>query len=135
MPKSEIQNRKDFDAYLAKFNSRDYQGFLDYYADNFEMIHVRGNLRSREEVIKFYNFLHHYIRETILVNRLVMDTNTIAMEARVQLEAIRELTPEAISASEYPRLKPLRIGQVAIIPQFIHYHVLDGKITRVECRE
>lgn len=133
--KSEIHNRRDFDAYLKKFNSRDYQGFLDYYADKFEMIHVGGNLKSREEVMKFYNFLHNYIKETVIVDRLVMDRNTIAMEARVRIEGIKELTPEAVAASDYPRLKPLKVGQTAIIPQFIHYHIVNGKIVRVECRE
>ena len=133
--KSEIHSRKDFDAYLAKFNSRDYKGFLDYFTDKFEMIHVGGNLKSREEVMKFYRFLHSYIKETVMVDRLVMDQNTIAMEARVQIEGIRELTPETVAASDYPRLKPLKVGQKAIIPQFIHYHIVNGKIVKVECRE
>jgi hypothetical protein len=135
MPKSEIHNRNDFNAYLSKFNNRDYQGFLDYYADPFEMIHVGGNLRCRDEVMKFYHFLHSYIRETVIVDHLVMDETMIAMEARVQIEGIRELTAEAIAASDYPRLKPLIIGQIAVIPQFIHYHIVNGKFTRVECRE
>ena len=133
--RSEIHSRKDFDAYLAKFNSRDYKGFLDYFADKFEMIHVGGNLRTREDVMKFYSFLHRHIKETVIVDRLVMDADTIAMEARVQIEGIRELTPEAVAASDYPRLKPLKIGQAAIIPQFIHYHLVNGKIAKVECRE
>jgi hypothetical protein len=133
--KSEIHNRKDFDVYLAKFNSRDYQGFLDYFADKFEMIHVGGNLKSREEVMKFYNFLHRYIKETVMVDRLVMDRNMIAMEARVQIEGIQELTPEAVATSDYPKLNPLKVGQKAIIPQFIHYHIVNGKFVKVECRE
>lgn len=135
MKKSEIRNRGDFDVYLAKFNSRDYEGFLAYYADKFEMIHVGGNLKSREEVMMFYKFLHHYIRETVIVDRLVMDSKTIAMEARVQIEGVKELTPEAIAASDYPRLTPLKVEQIVVIPQFIHYHIMDGKIVKVECRE
>jgi len=133
--KSVIHNRKDFDAYLDKFNSRDYQGFLDYYAGQFEMIHVAGNLRSRDEVMQFYSFLHSYIKETVLVDRLVMDRDTIAMEARVQIEGIRELTPEAIAAAGYPRLRPLKVGETVVIPQFIHYHIVNGKFVKVECRE
>lgn len=133
--KPEIHNRKDFDTYLAKFNSRDYSGFLDYFADNFEMIHVGGNLRSREEVMKFYNFLHNYVKETVIVDRLVMDQDTIAMEARVRIEGIRDLTPEMVAASDYPRLKPLKVGETAVIPQFIHYHLVNGKIVKVECKE
>ena len=133
--RSEIRSRKDFDVYLSKFNSRDYKGFLDYFADRFEMIHVGGNLKSREEVMKFYEFLHRYVKETVIVDRLLMDQDTIAMEARVQIEGIRELSPEAVAASNYPRLKPLKAGQKAIIPQFIHYHLVNGKIVKVECKE
>ena len=90
---TEICNRRDFDDYLARFNSRDYEGFLAYYAGEFEMIHVGGNLRSREAVMKFYNFLHSYIKETVIIDRFVMDSEMIAVEARVQIEGIRELTP------------------------------------------
>jgi len=133
--KSEIRGRKDFDLYLKKFNSRDYPGFLSYFAGKFEMIHVGGNLKSREDVMKFYKFLHHYIKETVMVDRLVMDEHMIAMEARVQIEGVRELTPQAVAASGYPRLKPLKVGEKAVIPQFIHYHVVNGKIVKVECRE
>jgi hypothetical protein len=133
--KSAIHSRKDFDEYLSKFNSRDYQGFLDYFADQFEMIHVGGNLKSREAVLKFYRFLHSYIKESVMVDRLVMDQDMIAMEARVQIQGIKELTPAAVAASDYPRLKPLKVGQTAIIPQFIHYHLVNGKIVKVECRE
>jgi hypothetical protein len=133
--KAEIHSRRDFDEYLAKFNSRDYQGFLAYFAEKFEMIHVGGNLKTRDEVMQFYSFLHRYIKETVLVDRLVMDRDTIAMEARVLIVGVRELTPEAVAASAYPRLKPLKVGQKAVIPQFIHYHLANGKIVKVECRE
>ncbi len=132
---AEIHNRKDFDAYLSKFNSRDYEGFLAYYGDRFEMIHVGGTLKSREEVMKFYNFLHRYIKETVIVDRFLMDQNTIAMEARVQIEGIKELTSDTIASSGYPRLTPLKVGQTATIPQFIHYHIANGKFVKVECKE
>jgi len=132
---SEVYSRKDFDAYLTKFNSRDYQGFLAYYADKFEMIHVGGNLKSREEVMKFYSFLHSHIKETIIVDRFVMDRNMIAMEARVRIEGIKALTAEAIASSDYPLLIPLKVGQTIVISQFIHYHILNGKFVKVECRE
>jgi hypothetical protein len=85
--------------------------------------------------MQFYNFLHNYIKEKVIVDRLVMDRNTIAMEARVQIVGIKELTPEAVAASDYPKLKPLKVGQSAIIPQFSHYHIENGKFVKVECKE
>ena len=127
--------REEFDVYLAKFNSRDYQGFLEYFADTFEMVHVGGSLKSREAVRKFYDFLHAYIKESVIVDRFVSDEHTIALEARVRIEGVKELTPEAVAASDYPRLKPLAVGQTAVIPQFIHYHLEKGKFVKVVCAE
>ncbi|MBN2339582.1 MAG: nuclear transport factor 2 family protein [Acidobacteria bacterium] len=127
--------REEFDLYLERFNSRDYAGFLDYFADAFEMVHVAGSLKSREAVMKFYDFLHAYIKESVIVDRFVSDEHTIALEARVRIEGVKELTPEAVAASDYPRLKPLAVGQSAVIPQFIHYHLENGKFVKVVCAE
>lgn len=127
--------REEFDEYLKKFNSRDYKGFLDYFADTFEMIHVGGSLKSREAVMQFYNFLHAYIQEKVIVDRFVSDAHTIALEARVQIQGVKELSPETVAASNYPKLKPLTVGQTAVIPQFIHYHLENGKFVKVVCAE
>jgi len=128
-------NREEFDVYLQKFNSRDYKGFLDYFADSFEMVHVGGSLKSREAVMKFYNFLHAYIKETVIVDRFVSDEHTVAIEARVQIQGVKELSAEAVAASDYPKLKPLAVGEIAVIPQFIHYHLENGKFVKVVCAE
>ena len=41
--------REEFDVYLKKFNSRDYDAFLAYFADDFEMIHVGGSFKTRNQ--------------------------------------------------------------------------------------
>lgn len=127
--------REEFDAYLKKFNSRDYDGFLDYFADEFELIHVGGSFKTRESVKKFYNFLHSYINESVIVDRFVSDEKNVVLEVRVQIEGVKELTPEAVAASDWPKLKPLTVGQIAVIPQFIHYHLENGKFVKVVCAE
>ena len=127
--------REEFDAYLQKFNSRDYDGFLDYFADEFEMIHVGGSFKTREAVMKFYDFLHAYIKESVIVDRFVSDDYTIALEARVQIQGEKELSPAAVAASDWPKLNPLAVGQIVEIPQFIHYHLENGKIVKVVCAE
>jgi hypothetical protein len=127
--------REEFDIYLEKFNARDYNGFLDYYTEPFELIHAGGRFTTREEVLKSYAFLHRYLKETIIVDHFVSDGKMIAMEARVRIEGIVDLTPEILAASDYPGFKPLKAGQVVEIPQFIHYHLVNGKFSKVECRE
>jgi len=127
-------NRSEFDAYLEKFNAGDYQGFLDYYATPFEMVHAGGRFTTREEVLKFYAFLHHYLKERVIVDRFVSDGRTVAIEARVRIEGVVDLTREILDASEYPGLLPLRAGEMVELSQFIHYHIAEGKFTKVECR-
>ena len=126
--------RREFDEYLNKFNARDYNGFLDYYAEPFELIHAGGRFTTREEVLKSYAFLHRYLQETIIVDRFVSDEKTVAIEARVRIEGIEDLTPEILAASDYPGFLPLKTGQVIEIPEFIHYHIENGKFTKVECK-
>ncbi|NLD36754.1 MAG: nuclear transport factor 2 family protein [Desulfatiglans sp.] len=127
--------REEFDVYLKKFNSRDYDGFLKYFADDFEMVHVGGSFKTRESVKKFYAFLHNYIKESVIVDRFVSDEYNVVLEARVQIEGVKELTPEAVAASDWPKLTPLKVGQKAVIPQFIHYHLEKGKFKKVVCAE
>lgn len=127
--------REEFDVYLKKFNSRDYDGFLPYFADEFEMIHVGGSFKTRESVKRFYAFLHNYVKESVIVDRFVSDEYNVVLEARVQIEGVKELTPEAVAASDWPKLTPLKVGQKAVIPQFIHYHLEKGKFKKVVCAE
>jgi hypothetical protein len=127
--------REEFNVYLKKFNSRDYDGFLDYFADDFEMIHVGGSFKTRESVKKFYAFLHNYIKESVIVDRFISDEYNVVLEARVKIEGVKELTQEAVAASDWPKLKPLKVGQAALIPQFIHYHLEKGKFKKVVCAE
>ena len=85
--------------------------------------------------MKFYDFLHAYIKESVIVDRFVSDEDTIALEARVQIQGVKELSPKTVAASDYPKLKPLAVGQTAVIPQFIHYHLEKGKFVKVVCAE
>jgi hypothetical protein len=78
-------NRKEFEVYLDKFNARDYDGFLGYHADSFEMIHFGGSLKGREEVMKFHDFLHHYLNETVIADHFVSDDKKNPLEAQVGL--------------------------------------------------
>jgi hypothetical protein len=132
-----FMTREEFDVYLKKFNGRDYDGFLKYFADDneFEMVHIGGSFKTRESVKKFYAFLHNYIKESVIVDRFVSDEYNVVLEARVQIEGVKELTPEAVAASDWPKLTPLKVGQKAVIPQFIHYHLEKGKFKKVVCAE
>jgi len=129
--------RDEFDVYLKKFNARDYNGFLDYFADDneFELVHVGGSFKTRESILKFYDFLHAYIKESVIIDRFVSDENNVVLEATVRIEGVKDLSAETVAASDWPKLNPLAVGQVVEIPQFIHYHLENGKFVKVVCAE
>jgi hypothetical protein len=126
-------NRHDYDQYLARFDACDYDGVLSYYAPRFELSFAGYSFRSREEVKNLYRFLHAHVKETVVVEEFMGSETFVAMEARVVLTGIRDLTPQALQAQGLGRLGPLAAGQVVEIPQFIHYHLHEGRITRALC--
>ncbi len=129
--------REEFDVYLKKFNGREYDEFLDWFAEDnkFELTHVGGTFKTRESIKKFYDFLHAYIKESVHIDRFVSDENNVILEATVRIEGVNELSDEKVAASDWPKLNPLAVGQVVEIPQFIHYHIENGKFVKVVCAE
>jgi hypothetical protein len=75
----------------------------------------------------------HRISESITVRAFVSDAHMAALEADVRLEAVADLTEEVLATRGLDRLVTLRAGDVAVIPQFIHYHFEHGKIVRALC--
>jgi len=127
-------HRSQYDDYLAKFNARDYEGVLGYYADDFEIVFAGYRLRGREEMLRFYGFFHRHVRESIALDAYVADANMVVIEARVRLEFVEDLTPEALRQAGFGRLVGLPKGAVVELPQFIHYHRdRAGKFTRALC--
>jgi hypothetical protein len=126
-------NRQAYDQYLERFNARDYEGVLSYYAPQFEISFGGYTLRTPEDVRSFYRFLHQYARESIVIDAFVSNDEMIALEARVRLEGIRELTPEAARAAGFECLTVPAVGQVLELPQFIRYHLRGGKIVKAVC--
>lgn len=126
-------NRQSYDAYLARFNSRDYHGVLEFYAPSFEVKFAGIALRTPEELLRFYGFLHQYVNETISVDEFVSDDRLLVLEARVRIEGVKDLSADALRQAGYEGLVPIRAGQVVEIPQFIHYHLVNGKFVKAVC--
>ena len=122
-----------YELYLAAFNARDYEGVLDHYADSFELHFAGYVLRTKDEVRRFYDFFHSYVREEISLNRYVADDCTAALQAVVQLTAERSLTPEVLASQGLEGLVSLPAGAKVRMEQFIHYHLEGGKIVKAVC--
>lgn len=130
---TEAGRRAAFDRYLERFNARDYEFILSHYAEQFELRFAGYVLRSKQEVLGFYGFFHQYVRESIRVDAFAANDDMIAIECVVRLEGLRAMPKEAASAAGFERIIAPPVGQVVELPQFIHYHVRDGKFVKALC--
>ncbi len=126
-------DRRDYDAYLERFNARDYEGVLAFYGDDIEISFAGYSFRTKAQVRDFYAFFHQYVREEIEITRFVSDEATIAMEATVRLTGLKPLTREVLAEHGLERLVGPPPGETIEIPQFIHYHLKDGKLAKALC--
>jgi len=125
--------RQDYEEYLRRFNARDYDGVFDFFVEHPHIAFFGITIRSREELKRFYGFLHAHASETITLERFASSDDLVALEAVVRIEGLRDLSAEALAAAGYDRLNPIAQGQVIEMRQMIHYDVVDGKFAGVRC--
>jgi hypothetical protein len=125
--------REDYERYAAAFNARDYDAVFDFYAENPRMAFFGIEITSRDELKRFYGFLHQYVKETVTVERFAGSDELAAVEAIVRIEGIADLTPEILAANGMAQFFPIKAGEVQEMRQYIHYHLKDGKIESVGC--
>ena len=118
---------------MSKFNSRDYDAALEYFADEFELAFMGDCLRNRDDFKRFYAFFHDHVDEKIIVKNFTSIDRMIAMEAFVKVTAKKDLTKEEGAAHGFKSIIPMKKGDVFEIPQYIHYHLINGKFARVGC--
>lgn len=130
-----IIDRAAFDEYVRRFNSRDYEGVLEYWAKNFTVSFAGYTFHNREEFIdKFYKgFFHQHVNESLHIDQFISNENLLIIEARVHIQTKKELTHEAAVAAGYGNMRTPPLGKTLEIPEFIHYHVADGKFISVVC--
>jgi hypothetical protein len=128
-----VINRADYDRYLTAFNARDYDTVADFYVQPPTMSFFGVDIRSREDLKRFYSFLHSYVRETVTVRAFAASDELTAVDAVVRIEAFRNLDAETLAANGCAGFFPIKAGEVQEIRQFLHYAISGGKIARVEC--
>ncbi|MEO5597171.1 MAG: nuclear transport factor 2 family protein [Novosphingobium sp.] len=126
-------NRADYDRYLAAFNAKDYDGVAEFYLQPMKMDFFGVSLRSREDLKRFYTFIHSYVKETVTVRNFASSDTLTAVDAIVRIEAFRDLTAEVLEANGCGEFFPIMTGTVQELRQFIFYTIKDGKIVQTEC--
>ncbi len=126
-------NRDDYNRYLAAFNAKDYDGVADFYADPINMDFFGVSLRSREDLKRFYSFLHSYVKESVRVLNFASSETLTAIDAIVRVEATRDLSRETLDAHSATGFYPMIKGEIFELRQFIFYTIKGGKIAQTEC--
>jgi ketosteroid isomerase-like protein len=126
-------NREAYDRYLAAFNAKDYDGVAEFYAEPIKMDFFGVSIRNREDLKRFYGFLHSYVKESVTVRNFASSDTLTAVDAIVRLEAFRDLSAETLAANGCAQFHPMTAGQVFELRQFIFYTIRDGKIAQTEC--
>lgn len=126
-------NRTDYDRYLAAFNAKDYDAVCDFYAEPMAMDFFGVSIRSREDMKRFYGFLHAHVHESVSVQNFASSETLTAVDAIVRIEAYRDLDRATLDANGAPGLFPIAAGDVQELRQFIFYTLRGGKIANVEC--
>jgi SnoaL-like domain len=126
-------NRDAYGRYLAAFNAKDYDGVADFYAQPMDMEFFGVALKSRDDLKRFYSFLHSYVKESVTVLNFASSDTLTAVDAIVRIEGIRDLTTDVLEANGCGQFFPILAGQVQELRQFIFYTIRDGKIAKTEC--
>jgi ketosteroid isomerase-like protein len=126
-------NREAYDRYLAAFNAKDYDGVAEFYAEPMKMDFFGVSIRNREDLKRFYGYLHSYVKESVTVRNFASSDTLTAVDAIVRLEAFRDLPAETLAANGCAQFHPMTAGQVFELRQFIFYTIRDGKIAQTEC--
>ncbi len=125
--------RDDYEAYAAAFNARDYDAVFDFYAENPKMAFFGIEITTRQQLRDFYGFLHQYVRETIAIEKFAGSDELAAVEGIIRIEGIADLTREVLDARGMEQFFPVVKGEVQEMRQYIHYHLVGGKIASVGC--
>ncbi|MCC7461603.1 MAG: nuclear transport factor 2 family protein [Gammaproteobacteria bacterium] len=125
--------RDEYERYLRLFNAKDYDAVFDHFTDDCEIVFAGYCFKGKQTIRKFYTFFHAHTKESITLQRFLSEGSTVALEAIVRLEGLETVTPEMLAKRGLGRLAALPKGAVFEIPQFIHYHLENGKFKRALC--
>ncbi|PTS88621.1 hypothetical protein DBR17_04310 [Sphingomonas sp. HMWF008] len=117
--------RAAFLAYTAAFSAGDGARFGKYYTDDV-VLDLPGAppLEGRQTIVDFYADMFRRVRESLKVNHLVIDDGGIAADI-VSTFTAHEDAPDF-------QVAPLVKGQAVSVRVFVHYTLIDGRISHIK---
>lgn len=118
--------RDDFlENYIAAFNRRDFDSFTCFYDDAVVLyLGQKAILRGKPAIQGFYTEVFKRIKETLKVERLVLDDTTLACIVSTEFHALADW-PDFLAGA-------IRKGESIFIESFIFYTIgVNGKFTEI----
>ena len=108
-----------FRDYIESFNRDDYEGFGKYYADDVHFdLGGRLQIQGREGILNFYRDVKKRVRETLVINNVLIDGNILAAEIATEFYGLEDW-PDFIAG-------PLMKGDAINMISFIFYTMNDA---------
>nr|WP_246204887.1 nuclear transport factor 2 family protein [Altericroceibacterium indicum] len=111
--------------YIGAFNRGDLDGFTRFYDENVVLdLGGKKTIHTREGIRAFYREVFVKIRETLIVDQLVLDDDGLACIISTEFHALADW-PDFMAG-------PIEAGQSIHIESFIFYTFgADGKFTHI----
>lgn len=122
---SSVGQRAAYDAYAHAFSAGDGARFGRYYTDDVVLDLPSGPyLEGRAAVVEFYANMAKTVQETLTVNQLTCDDNSLAADLTSTFTA-HDDAPDFL-------VMPLARGDVLTVRVFVHYTLRDGRISHIK---
>ncbi|KRA84513.1 nuclear transport factor 2 family protein [Altererythrobacter sp. Root672] len=116
-------SRSWFEAYLAAFNSADFDGFGAFYDDRIEFHGRAFQTVGKDAVLEFYRTVRARLDERVELLSFVGSPTLCAAEISTTLRALDDWP-------DFPT-GPLSAGVVRRSTAFVFYDIVDGRFTRI----
>lgn len=122
-----MMTREEFERYFTLFNTRQYDAFPSYYAENVVYVMDANNnkvFHGRQAIADLYRKLHQYFDEEVLIENIAITDSMIAVEVPTLLICKKEF--------DLPGFVPIPEGQTCKMMCFNHYDLNpEGKFSRI----
>jgi len=128
-----LRTREDYKRYQEAFHAGDGETAFAYMVEDPRLSVFGLTITRRFQLEHMYRFLADYVRETVVLERIAISDDLVAVEELVRVEGVRDLDQQALREQKLHQFRPIRAGEVQLMRNFVHYHVRDGKIESGSC--